>query len=134
MKLKEYMKTAPDGEYFLGGKKSNAFFWIGTQKQYTEEISSLSEEMHRALTDAVARCEDDIKKTQARLIALEKQLKKKKRAVEKWIPLKEREVVETYDKTAPGEEGTAVLISGSTGGVYWFKDEYEKVRKGKINA
>lgn len=132
MKLKEFMKTAPDGEYYLGGKRANAFFWIGTKEQYLEEMSSVSDEMHRALTDAVERCEEDIQKTKARLVMLEKQLKKKKRAVEKWVPLKEREVVETYDKTAPGEEGTAVLISGSTGGVYWFKDEYEKVRRGRM--
>lgn len=134
MTLKEFMKTAPDGEYYLGGKRANAFFWIGTKDQYLEEMSSVSDEMHRALTDAVERCEEDIKKTQARLIMLEGQLKKRKRAAANWTPLKEREVAETYEKTAPGEEGTAVLINGQTGGAYWFREEYEKVRKGKMNA
>lgn len=123
--LDEVIDTSDDKNiYFIGGHE--AFFWIGTGKQYAEEIDEVSQKMVDYMTNQVKRKKETIETLKQQIDTLEGHIKG-------FVPLRVRQVKAEYPSIDPFQKGYKILIKGKTAGKkYWLLEEYEQERRNNV--
>ncbi len=104
MKLKDYLKGV-DEQISLGAKE--AYFFIGSKDELIEKLPQLDEGFKRGLAKRI--CE------------AEKRLELMKTYLENYVPLEDREVLDTSKRRV--DSGIGVKIEGIESGKYWMKSE-----------
>lgn len=117
---------------YIGAR--SAFLFIGSEIEWHERMQAVNdrvvEKMQRVLQTRMKRYirelnrPDRDEKTVAQLADL---VRKAEEDIEKFKPLWEREIRETY----PCEDGTVVLLEGSEEGFEWVRDEEAEPTKNR---
>ncbi|MBR6507493.1 MAG: hypothetical protein IKT37_07845 [Clostridia bacterium] len=128
-------KFDEDRTVFIGA--SCGYLFIGTLKEYRVDFPKIEKEADEELKKTTIKINELIDEINAEIseenentdgVKLNAILKK---LTEVKTKLRDREVLEVYDKILNGNEsGTAVIIRGSERGRYWLKKEYEEKRGG----
>lgn len=118
---------------FIGA--ASGYLFIGSVKEYKVDFPKIEKEADEALKNTTAKINELIGEINAAIkeenerpdgVKLKKILQNVTDAKTK---LRDREVLEVYDKLLGGNEsGTAVIIRGAENGRYWFRKEYEEKR------
>jgi len=143
LKIEEVLKSIEDNEIIFVGSKTSWFF-IGTKADYEDYKQGIDGYLRNSFIvqknklrshienrlGAIQACVDagkytfgkndtwceDLKNDLLMFLDCEKNLKE-------YVPISEREVLETYDGL---EEGTMIKITGEEGGRYWLKKEFDE--------
>ena len=126
-------KMSEEKTVFIGA--ASGYLFIGTMKEYRADFPAIEAEADEALKNTTKKINELIEEINAAIseenehldgIKL-KEIQRNLTEVKK--TLREREVLEVYEKILDGNEsGTAVIIRGSERGRYWFRKEYEEKR------
>ncbi len=126
-------KFDEDRTVFIGA--SCGYLFIGTLKEYRVDFPKIEKEADEELKKTTFKINELIEEINAEIseenensdgVKLNAILKK---ITEVKTKLRDRSVLEVYEKILDGNEsGTAVIIRGSERGRYWLKKEYEEKR------
>lgn len=118
---------------FIGA--ASGYLFIGTMKEFRADFPAIEAEADEALRNTTKKINELIEEINAAISEENEHLDGVKlndiqrNLTEVKKTLREREVLEVYEKILDGNEsGTAVIIRGSERGKYWFKKEYEEKR------
>lgn len=127
-------KMEEDKTVFIGA--ASGYLFIGSVKEYEVDFPEIEKKADEALKKTTSKINELIAKINAAIneenerpdgIKLNEILQNVKEVKTK---LRDREVLEVYDKLLGGNEsGTAVIIRGTENGKYWFRKEYEERRE-----
>lgn len=137
MNLMEYMAHAPEGTIYHIGSKAG-FLMITTRSEYGRDILYWEEEYYRKVKTNIikdlAAIRDPALQQPSTSVSEEKAMKARRKelfdrirnrleALEHWMPIPKRKVLETYNRLTGGK---AVIIEGEEVGDFWFREEYER--------
>lgn len=126
-------KMSEEKTVFIGA--ASGYLFIGTMKEYRADFPAIEAEADEALKNTTRKINELIEEINAAISEENEHLdgiklnEIQRNLTEVKKTLREREVLEVYEKILDGNEsGTAVIIRGSERGRYWFRKEYEEKR------
>lgn len=126
-------KMSEEKTVFIGA--ASGYLFIGTMKEYRADFPAIEAEADEALKNTTKKINELIEEINAAISEENEHLdgiklnEIQRNLTEVKKTLREREVLEVYEKILDGNEsGTAVIIRGSERGRYWFRKEYEEKR------
>lgn len=126
-------KMSEEKTVFIGA--ASGYLFIGTMKEYRADFPAIEAEADEALKNTTKKINELIEEINAAISEENEHLdgiklnEIQRNLTEVKKKLREREVLEVYEKILDGNEsGTAVIIRGSERGRYWFRKEYEEKR------
>lgn len=126
-------KMSEEKTVFIGA--ASEYLFIGTMKEYRADFPAIEAEADEALKNTTKKINELIEEINAAISEENEHLdgiklnEIQRNLTEVKKTLREREVLEVYEKILDGNEsGTAVIIRGSERGRYWFRKEYEEKR------
>lgn len=135
MKLNEYMKAAQDGVLYHIGSKAG-FLMVVTKEEYDRDLNHWEQEYFTRNKTSIIKGLSCIRSlalmrmselSERIVLAKRKQLfqsmRKKIDILENWVPLGDRQIIDTYDRLTGGK---CVIVKGNENGDFWYREEYEK--------
>lgn len=126
-------KMSEEKTVFIGA--ASGYLFIGTMEEYRADFPAIEAEADEALKNTTKKINELIEEINAAISEENEHLdgiklnEIQRNLTEVKKTLREREVLEVYEKILDGNEsGTAVIIRGSERGRYWFRKEYEEKR------
>lgn len=144
------LRQAVEGEdTILSVGSKSAYLFIGTKADYDREIDEVSDRARALLCTQLQETERTIRSLKTALAtgnvrrdSISPESMKKKlaefevrqqrltNAIDRFTPLREREVIDLYRRLDP-DDGWCVIIEGEERGEAWMKVEYDRLKAGR---
>ena len=147
-------RVSPEELIYFGTSKGSNFIAVDTAANVIKNIDIYDQLIRNDLTRIHDKCANDLSNLPRKIVEIQDNLEKAETpdeidkwskkyeafvermmnaysarnnnatALRTWVPLKEREVEDTYPHTAY-DKGTVILVKGKENGKYWSKEEFD---------
>lgn len=130
----------PDSVVAIGSKV--AFIFIETVQEFLQDSSKIDKHCKEKIEYGIFKTRYEMEQIrfstmfspaekEIAIKAREKSITRRQKQLEHYVPLIDRAVKDIYDKDL--DEATAIIVTGSEVGDYWFKSEYDTKGRNRIN-